>query len=339
MYVCIFLSRSPILIRPHFHSDLRDGTNFGCIFDGVTAGGKINAYAAQAFSDFVLGWLSQKHHLFRSSDRIRNAELARSIMSSATQGSHNPVHRNLEYEAEGGGATGAFVTFQKLSANTAMLHGASVGDSAVIVVHQRQGMARQINTVLRKHDRDTGGQLTMCIGIDGPVWYLCEEVTADEMVILSTDGLTDNLYLPELDRIVPLLICARLFDDTVKFECDEVQEHQRKPALAYLLSIVKVDGLDALVQVTCHKAAVRLFNYVEWVTRSFFKQEELYYENCLQMNALQTSPDRESAEVQREVETLKAETESMAAQRRATAKAAKTDDAMIVAIKPFNSLS
>ncbi len=24
-----------------------DGTNFGCVFDGVTAGGKLNAYAAQ----------------------------------------------------------------------------------------------------------------------------------------------------------------------------------------------------------------------------------------------------------------------------------------------------
>ncbi|EDQ91044.1 uncharacterized protein MONBRDRAFT_31709, partial [Monosiga brevicollis MX1] len=27
----------------------KDGTMFGCVFDGVTAGGKVNAYAAQAF--------------------------------------------------------------------------------------------------------------------------------------------------------------------------------------------------------------------------------------------------------------------------------------------------
>lgn len=43
----------------------RNGTNFGCVFDGVTAGGKINAMAAQAFAEFTVDWLLHNHTKFK----------------------------------------------------------------------------------------------------------------------------------------------------------------------------------------------------------------------------------------------------------------------------------
>jgi hypothetical protein len=284
--VCVCVPRSRAL-SAHLHHCRSLGINYGCIFDGVTAGGKINAFAAQSFTDSVLSWLGDNPTAFRRAQTERNTELARQVMLAATESRLNPGLTEPAYQADGGSATGAFVTFQKISKTAAHLHGGSIGDVAVLVVHLRQELARQLNPVFRKHDKDTGGQLTMSIGLDGPVWPLSCEVTSDEIVVLSTDGLTDNLNMPELDRVLPLILRAQLFDSIVPFDCEPIcKSPPMKPTYTFLRDLTR-NHLDPLAAVPCRAACVRLFNYVEWVTRSYFKQEEVFYDLSLRVAALE----------------------------------------------------
>ena len=307
----------------------RNGTNFGCVFDGVTSGGKINAYAAQAFTDFMMEWLAENNALFCFGADHSAVDIARSALEGAANPSNYRTQADTIMQAEGGSATGAFVAFSKRSDSMATLHGASIGDSAVIAVDIQTGRAQQLNPVVRKHERDTGGQVTMCIGVDGPVWTFNVEVHAGELVILTTDGFTDNVSVAELDSIVPLIIRSALFDDSVAFDCEPVlRADPEQPPLAYLQSICKDSRLDQLCSVECETAARRLFNYIEWVTRAHHQQEEAYYKLCLEAKSTVDPVKRNSIE---------AEVRAMAARRKAGKKVVKTDDAMIVVMHPFHT--
>jgi hypothetical protein len=246
------------------------------------------------------------------------------MLEEATKPQNNPVHMNAMFQAEGGAATGAVVAFEKRSDSLFILHGASIGDAAVISVH-RDGRARQLNPVFRKHERDTGGQLTMCMGVDGPVWAFAAEIGVDELVILATDGFTDNISHEELDRLVPLVVCARIFDTIVQSDCDIVVANSpSQPTWEYLRRIAV--ELDDFSVVECEVAARRLFNYVEWVTRAHHRQEQEYYLKCLQLRAAGPGSPI-GIELDREVSQLMAE-------RKASRKVVKTDDAMIVVMRP-----
>lgn len=67
----------------------RNGTNFGCVFDGVTAGGKINAYAAQAFSDCAYRFLMDNAAKFQQGSGI-NDVLAKELFTMAINPASNP---------------------------------------------------------------------------------------------------------------------------------------------------------------------------------------------------------------------------------------------------------
>lgn len=266
-------------------------------------------------------------------DQPRNNQLAASAMLEATGRAADPGRSNPEYESEGGSATGVVACFHRTSRTAGRMHAASIGDAALIVVHVRQSVARQLNPIHRTHPKDTGGQLTMCIGIDGPVWALTTPISSDEIVVLSTDGLTDNVHLPELHLIIPLLIASPLFDRPVAFPCRS--QPTQKPSLDYLRQVVG-DRLEVLASVPCHAAATRLFNYVEWVTRDYFLQEETYYSMCLELGALQKQ--QPSPEISARIQTLQDQTRDLSALRKQTEHSAKTDDAMVLVLRPFNTL-
>ena len=82
-------------------------TNFGCIFDGVTSGGKINLYAAQAFTDVMLHTLRSERVKIRT-DTIER--VANDLFQAVTSKANNP--KQPDHNAEGGAATGAFVVVE-----------------------------------------------------------------------------------------------------------------------------------------------------------------------------------------------------------------------------------
>eukprot|EP00048_Salpingoeca_helianthica_P003412 m.67139 g.67139 ORF g.67139 m.67139 type:complete len:377 (-) comp12691_c0_seq2:40-1170(-) len=306
----------------------KNGTNFACIFDGVTSGGKINAYAAQAFTDFMMGWLAENHADLGYGGEANLVDVARAAFQDATRAENNPGRADSTKQAEGGSATGAFIAFQKAADGRAVLHGASIGDAAAIVVRPCEGTAHQLNPVYRKHERDNGGQLTMCLGLDGQVWSFANEVAANEFVVLATDGLTDNILHEDFDRVVPLIMAAQLFDSIVAFDCEYIlKEPPEAPTYAFLRKLTS-GHVDPPGDITCEAAARRLFNYVEWVTRIYHRQEEAYYGLCLRVREAHDDGTRAS---------LQAEVTRMAADRKARKKVCKTDDAMIIVLRPFHA--
>ena len=251
-----------------------DGTNFGCIYDGVTSGGKRNAYAAQAFASFTLRQLAMhKMALVAGIAGSQEAPLplgvarpapATALFNEAVDALNNPGQRDPRWEAEGGAATGAFAAFaddvretppssslppqQPIEADGAigtpgalMVVGAALGDAAVIVLDLSAGTARQINAVERAGGSaaDSGGQLNMCMGLSGRTQAFAERIPNDgTMILLATDGLTDNLPVDALRNLEP------------EPEPEPGREHTREEALppcGMLVALVLCPLLDNAV--------------------------------------------------------------------------------------------
>ena len=136
-----------------------DGTNVAVVFDGVSAGGKRNAYAAQAFARSTLTHLVSHKRAFTSQvtgnagppgNQPLPTGIARTapvveLFGAALDQSNNPGEMDPRFEAEGGAATGAIVTFALREGQPPkpelLLVGAALGDAAVIVVEPDQAGA------------------------------------------------------------------------------------------------------------------------------------------------------------------------------------------------------
>ena len=57
-----------------------EGAAFGCVFDGVSAGGAVNAYAAQAFTSYCLEWLKDHHRCVTSTALLLRAKRAARVL-------------------------------------------------------------------------------------------------------------------------------------------------------------------------------------------------------------------------------------------------------------------
>jgi serine/threonine protein phosphatase PrpC len=221
-----------------------DGTNVAVVFDGVSAGGKRNAYAAQAFARSTLTHLVSHKRAFTSQvtgnagppgNQPLPTGIARTapvveLFGAALDQSNNPGEMDPRFEAEGGAATGAIVTFALREGQPPkpelLLVGAALGDAAVIVVEPDQAgaavVARQLNLVERAGGRadDSGGQLNMCMGISGTVLAFAQPIHPDSLVLVTTDGLTDNLPTKpsEAATLLPLLMRCTLLNNPVPGE-------------------------------------------------------------------------------------------------------------------------
>lgn len=218
-----------------------DGTNVAVVFDGVSAGGKRNAYAAQAFARSTLTQLVSHKRAFTSQvtgspgspgNQMLPTGIARTapvveLFAAALDQSNNPGENDPRFEAEGGAATGAIATFAlgegKPGKPELLLVGAALGDAAVIVVEPDRAsavpVARQLNLVERVGGRadDSGGQLNMCMGISGTVRAFAQPIHPESLVLVCTDGLTDNLpaNASEAATLLPLLMRCTLLNNPV----------------------------------------------------------------------------------------------------------------------------
>jgi hypothetical protein len=129
----------------------------GAIYDGVTAGGKVNAYAAQSFSDNSLVWLAQNYRRFQALfvETLLAAQKQEKPVSAFcttyTAGLHalatelftllqrpelNPGNLNASHDALGGAATGVFSLLlpHPFLPDASLLCGASIGDACAMLV-------------------------------------------------------------------------------------------------------------------------------------------------------------------------------------------------------------
>eukprot|EP00656_Telonema_subtile_P016456 TRINITY_DN18696_c0_g1_i2.p1 TRINITY_DN18696_c0_g1~~TRINITY_DN18696_c0_g1_i2.p1 ORF type:complete len:446 (+),score=87.65 TRINITY_DN18696_c0_g1_i2:242-1579(+) len=324
--------------RGGFGQSASSGRNYAAIFDGVSAGGAVNAYAAQHFTQNILEFLSNND----LTEQLP-AQLGNSLFHQAAA-----AKPQLQHSADGGSATGAFVWFVPCRGPHVMLSGAAIGDSAVIVIDLLAGTAEQLNGVDRIAEfgtADSGGQIAIGMGVVGRIASFSVNVDAQNtLVLLATDGLTDNLVGV---NIVPLIVSLSFFD-----ECRVPGWSQpHLPDEQALRGAVEGSGtvVQQLADVSCRDAVIRLSNYVEWVTAQRAMHELQYFQVELQYHELIRQRSRSdegmmhgaptSSHCQQrvgDVERLGAELKRLQALKAERVTVGKTDDAMLVAITPYN---
>jgi len=400
----------------------QNGSNYACIFDGVSAGGQVNAHAAQLFTEYVLQAIQTNELQFtpNSEGQSNWKNFSKEVFCGAAR---SPCPDGIQ--ADGGSATGALVHFEHLpEGKGAHLRGAAVGDAAVIIVQHSTGQAVQLNTVKRigGDRRDTGGQITMGSGLFGEVetfedivecelnpvpytrscstetrrhtthadmwdsterestsfenktspnltealrqstqgtdvhdprsraaaWVATGEAPSlppvmGDLIILTTDGLTDNIRADDFVVVVPLIVRSCFFDGP-----DSPWTNPALPTFSELerLTSAHVGELDDIATINCEVASHRLFNYVQWVSTKTKEKESEYYAVEAQLQVLtrriSATPEAERkavlATLQEEIDKLRKELDRLVEERNAVKQECKTDDCMIIAMRAYNAL-
>lgn len=277
-----------------------DGTNCAAIFDGVSAGGKINLFAAQAFADFVTERVARCAGQFQQGASV-NDILARQMFEEAVASSNNPGRRHEALNAEGGAATGMFVCIQECKGKEyCIVNGAGIGDCTTFAIccggteagdEPPPEEARQLSVTGFRRGRsakDSGGQLTMSMGVDGTIWTFSQPVDHNDIVLLCTDGLTDNVYMPEACTIIPLVASSSYFDAIpVHRYPASVGPGARLPRFADLEELTKQWPRTPADTLTPEKTVARLRSYVKWITLDEFDLEQRYYSAQMKIMELQ----------------------------------------------------
>lgn len=335
-----------------------DQCNYACVYDGVTSGGKINAYAAQAFTDFTCAFLEHRAQLLKTVDI---SSFAKQLFGGCVDSVNNPKGELNDYDAEGGSATGVYVTVSKKPKDSLEICGANIGDASAFLLDETQTHARTISTTsVRATGRptDTGGQLTMSMGINGDIWPFKCPCHANDVIILCTDGLTDNLHMPELGTIVPFIARSTVFDGVPTIECRTCSgTHPHYPTLAELETIL---GPPQSQLASTAQIAVRLANYTHWVTAYSYNSEQEFYRTEMNIRQLHSeklqlenvqseNPDLIMVLGQPKINEMIEELGSKIAhlsqlqksriKDRKTLTIGKTDDSIILCMKPKHALS
>jgi hypothetical protein len=242
------------------------------MFDGVTAGGMINCHAAQAFAEYSLRWLGANQS--RLGVSVEQSQQAFSdLFLQCTHFSNNP---GGDRQAEGGSATGVVASVVRRKRKGLTLVGASVGDAACFVVPP-DAAAEAVTKWHRTeaNPKDSGGEMMMSIGVQGSVTAFARTVTPRDLIVLATDGLTDNVLRSDMGRILPLIICSSLFQTPT--EKQYPARYSRLPTYKDIAALCHGFTMQSLLQVSPANAVRRITNYLRWVTRSLYKQEQQYY--------------------------------------------------------------
>lgn len=210
-------------------------------------------FAAQAFVDEGMQMLGQDPILFTRPES--NEEQGKKLFENLVQ-AEGPAKEN-----SAGAATFIVASARKV-ADGYQVNGAALGDSVALHISMGTQMAaKQLNTVQRREGSksDSGGQI--CAGDQvvnlEKTSSFSANVAAEDLIILASDGLIDNLQRIDL---LPLILQNPLFDQPIK------NKWMRKdfPGTDQLMQLL--NGQQAS-NPTPVQAVTRLNNYVDWVIR------------------------------------------------------------------------
>lgn len=284
----------------------QDGTVAACLCDGVGGGGIFSMHAAQAFTNAALRYLQTTEAIFYSNNQKLGERLFNLLVNAP-----GPA-----YDNQTGAATCVVATTRKLSKGKFRVAGAAIGDSVAIRIDSNLQQLEQLNIVQRKNNKanDSGGQ----IEAGTKVWdadkisEFSTEAAPKDIIILASDGLTDNIASLDL---IPIIVRSPRFDH-------EIQEERALPTLPLReeLEPFCVDQVLPAPATVVH----RLNNYVEWVTRARRRLESEGLQK--EMSASSESDRKSNAKIQEIEKILKSD----------QAPCGKTDDVMIIAFHPGN---
>ena len=306
-----------------------DGTIAACLCDGVGGGGVFSMHAAQAFTDEALKYLQTKEARFYANNQSLGINLFNRLVTAP-----GPANDN-----NAGSATCVVATSRRLSDDEFEVHGAAIGDSVALHLDGTTFKITQLNVIGRKGNsaKDSGGQIQAGAGIVDPkkISEFSLKVRRGDIIILASDGLTDNVTSVEL---ISTIVRKSFFDKKIQF----TRDHRLLPSQEELSRYTDSPTISPDQVVT------RLKNYVEWVTRykrnfesdgykTEAEREQLIKENGKELSSFEPNKELDFQELKilkKFYELKRLERALDVIKEVQDSKCGKTDDVMIMAFSP-----
>ena len=169
-----------------------EGKNYGVVCDGSGSGKEV-LESAQAFTESIEK--SIREGGFNKIEDKHLQTLAETVFQTAAAS-------RKQDEAYGNAATAVFATFAEISDVEApyRVQGAAIGDAIAISISRKSGIAYQLNNIIKKDPtdhKDSGGAIQAPALTDGDMKKIStfsHPIGLDDIVILASDGLADNIY-------------------------------------------------------------------------------------------------------------------------------------------------
>jgi len=165
-----------------------------------------------------------------------------------------------------------------------------------------------------------------------------------DLIVLATDGLTDNINEKDFADVVPMIVMSSVFDDIEVSKLD-IWRETRLPSKEDMAEIITLGEDDRIVDIDCQVACRRLGKYTEWVTQFAVDKEKEYFALESRHVAL-TKEIFEYPEVERkaqqevrksELDSLKESLDVLVSERNSNRQDSKTDDAMLIVMRAYNN--
>lgn len=335
-----------------------NGKNYGIVCDGSSSGEYVMK-AAQAFTKSMETFI-RKGSLNKNLEPTVLEGLTKEVFVNASKSVK--VDDNTYAKA----ATAVFATFADIADRTDvyLVNGGAIGDTIAVSVNRAQGTAKQLNTITKQNPMDhadSGGALQvgeMQKSDLEKISTFSAEVNRDDIVILASDGLADNIYAgnleglsseegaaevkKQLELILPFIIFSSKFDLSLEELKREGQPWLDKdpptlPTAEDLKRFTKDEVIDTSVD--NEKIAQRLNNYIKFITdpqHQVVTQARDLQQQMIEIHHKLSSPaEKENAnDLKAQLKEIEEKLEAVKQQIKDPKNVAKTDDSLLIILSP-----
>lgn len=328
-----------------------NGTNVAIVCDATSGSKRHGVHAANKFTMMMANFITHYPDVFEGGEN--NEEVAKLFTALAKLEPQADGKALFEGRNDTGDATMSVVTFNKTEDGNLKVSGAALGDALAIHVDVDNGKAHQLNQVKRINNNagDPGGVLIRGRGIDGEVSCFEKKVKDNDLVIVASDGLLDNIDEKEIGNQIPLIIRNSIFDNEIEEDCPWTKKENPHRVTTSELKGLGEKPLEELSSITPEVASKRLENYLMWVTKKQrvekigerFKKEEkealekIDKERDEKLNEIEEGDDKADKQIaiNEEYSEKKVKVKADFKSRWAKfAEASKTDDTLFMVMRP-----
>ena len=258
-----------------------DGRMSACIADGVGGDGPLSTFVAHLVCQYIALELNKAPVHYFTEDQKTNLQIISNLLNNCVRAITNEFnHRRAPLK---GSSTLAFATCTPLAEGLHKVQTAALGDSAIFHLSVTEREAKQLNAIHRNILPEGTSDISDCSGCimaNGSFYKLQNlEVASfilkeEDLLILATDGLLDNLPPKQIPEMISLIVCHPFFDRCV----DELIPLKRGWNVGKLPTVPTVEqlkefvlqndpeGLDSRAKITTDLVTKRLTTYLQWLT-------------------------------------------------------------------------
>lgn len=266
-----------------------DGTNGACVCDGLGGDGCFSAFVAQMVTQAVVKEFASSASKFHRIHDTIQTEAARffTMLSQSLIYQRASQYRKLPYSGMGSTtvAVANFVTIaDTVGSPTFLVQAATIGDSSIFHLSMSK---KEVVSVLSSRRSITSSHTSsidnFCsINYANDLLETCiTKVQPEDIIILATDGLTDNIRDGELCKVITRVVFSTFFDQP-----QEMLLKLERPWEKKYCQLPSIEDLEAFMQLgTCLPSDAptpvqivsRLFAYtrvVTWYLSSLYEKED-----------------------------------------------------------------